>query len=273
MKKILFFLGAATLFFSCSESSEEIPADKYATLTFEDADYKSEANYLGQSNWSSLIDSPEYGGELLYNFSDDVEDYNGYSEYEWYDGGNTELYSEILESWGSTAYWNGGIAVSNYYMAITEESQAGYMNQLSLPSADASGNAGYNGSSNFGVVTNGGYLAFADGVARQITELQVCATSYWMSGALYGGYDFPALGSSDYFTITASSVDEIGSVISSTEYHLAKDGEIAEGWNTWDLSVLGEVTKVTFSSVGSIENEWGSALPHYFAIDNVVVKM
>ena len=37
------------------------------TLTFEDADYKGGTNFAGKSDWSSLIDSPQYGGSMLYH--------------------------------------------------------------------------------------------------------------------------------------------------------------------------------------------------------------
>ena len=38
-------------------------------LTFEDADYKGGTNFAGGSNWSSLIDDPQYMGPLLYGGS------------------------------------------------------------------------------------------------------------------------------------------------------------------------------------------------------------
>ncbi len=34
-------------------------------LTFEDVDYKGDANMVGERNWSSLIDSQQYGTSLL----------------------------------------------------------------------------------------------------------------------------------------------------------------------------------------------------------------
>lgn len=269
MKKVLFLLGATLLFASCSETTDEVPSTKYATLTFEDADYTAAANYQGESNWSSLIDI-EYGGDLLYALD---EYWTGYSEYAWSDANNTELASEIVYSDGGTAFWNGGIAVSNYYLAVSEDSQAGYDRQLSIPYINSNGNSGYNGSENFAVVFNGGYLYFGDDVARTIDGMFVAPTSYWMSVALYGDYSTTAMTSSDWFKITATSVDSVGSTLASTELYLAQGGEILDGWNYWDLSVLGDVTKVVFTAEGSIYNDYGSALPGYFAIDNVVVKM
>ena len=35
-------------------------------LTFEDADYKGSTNFAGGNNWTTLIDSPQYGGAMLY---------------------------------------------------------------------------------------------------------------------------------------------------------------------------------------------------------------
>ncbi len=291
MKKVFLLLSAAILAFSCTEAEEVTPDDNntedsgdnntedstiYATLTFEDADYAASINYVGESSWSSLIDSAEYGGDLLY--TDMYYDEYGYaycsSEYAWYDENNTELASEVIESWGSAAFWNGGIAVSNYYMAVSEDAQADYNNQLSVPviSGDKSG---YNGSENFAVVAGGGYLYFGDGVARQIEEAYVAITSYSMSVILYGdGWNLmEGISSTDWFKIIATSVDADGATLASTELYLAQGGEIVEGWNSWDLSSLGEVTKVIFSTDSSVTNDYGSLLPNYFAIDNVTVKM
>ena len=63
------------------------------TLTFEDEDYAgTQANYLGYYNWSSLIDSPQYGGTLLYgaNHGDTTQVYTS-TNYKWYDGEKHKL--------------------------------------------------------------------------------------------------------------------------------------------------------------------------------------
>lgn len=280
----------AILAFSCSEDEEIVTPDTevetpdenqndddqteepeviYATLTFEDEDYASDANYLGESNWSSLIDI-EYGGDLLYALD---ENWTGYSEYAWYDGGNTELASEVISAYGSSAYWNGGIALSNYYFEVSEANQATYLNQLSVPCIDSNGNSGYNGSENFAVIYQNGYLYFGDGVARTIDHLYVAPTSYWLSMATYGDYGTAAMTDEDYFKIIATSVDVEGEALATVELYLAQDGQKATDWQEWDLSSLGQVTKVIFTAEGSVVNEWGSALPGYFAIDDITVVM
>ena len=96
------------------------------TLTFEDADYRGSGNVVGEMNWSSLIDNPEYNGSLLYG--------DGASTYMWYDEGNTELVWDGFEDSGmGQAFWSGGSAISNYY--AEEFSQADYTRQLSIPLA------------------------------------------------------------------------------------------------------------------------------------------
>ena len=64
-------------------------ADDYElrVLTFEDADYKGGTNFAGGSNWSSLIDDPQYGGKLLYGSGGGVDSID--AAYKWTDTNNT----------------------------------------------------------------------------------------------------------------------------------------------------------------------------------------
>lgn len=57
-------------------------------LTFEDVDYKGDANMVGERNWSSLIDSQQYGGPLLYPKNNQL--------YNWSDANNTFLLPNFL---------------------------------------------------------------------------------------------------------------------------------------------------------------------------------
>lgn len=43
-------------------------------------------------------------------------------------------------------------------------------------------------------------------------------------------------------------------------------------WTAWDLSSLGEVVEVKFDMTGDVENEYGFAMPTYYAIDDVTVE-
>lgn len=65
MKKIFTLLAVAL--FALTAQAQEGYTYQVKTLTFEDKDYPQNApNYLDKTSWSSLIDTPQYGGELLY---------------------------------------------------------------------------------------------------------------------------------------------------------------------------------------------------------------
>ena len=72
-----------------AQAVDETPYD-LRVLTFEDADYKGGANFAGGSDWTSLIDDPQYGGPLLYGSSG--TGFTTESEaYKWTDENNTML--------------------------------------------------------------------------------------------------------------------------------------------------------------------------------------
>ena len=150
------------------------------------------------TKWSALIDSPQYGGPLLYG-----EGYGFYTEdeaYSWYDEGNTFLKSTINNAYGSWCYWSGGVAVSNYYNEVEEGT---YQNQLSV-NYNKDGNHGHNNSANFaacfGYNDGNAYstdsrplISFGDGVARVIDHLYVINTAYTLNCVLNGsGFNVPA---------------------------------------------------------------------------------
>lgn len=236
-------------------------------LTFEDADYKgTQAGY-----WTSLIDSKEYGGPLLYG------DYD-YCDYEWSDDGNTYLSSGIVETYGMKVFWNGGCAVSNY--TLTDITQGSFMTQLSVPvPADGKvGKGGHNGSDNFGICFVGtsndssASLTFADGKARTIDHMYIAVTAYTLNSLKYGdGFSQPA-GPDGWFAVTATGFDADDKQTGEVTIFLCKDGKIVDGWNRWDLSPLGEVVRAGFSCSGSDTGAWGLNTPSYFAFDDVAVR-
>ncbi len=102
--------------------------------------------------WNSLIDNPQYGGELLYK-------QEGYS---WHDE-ETDLYSIVNELWYTAAYWNGGLAVSNYY--TTDYTTAtSFMQQLTVFTEGAhSGN---------NCIVHNGYKCDMMGDARSVLQFK-----------------------------------------------------------------------------------------------------
>ena len=146
-------LAAAAAVILTASCEKHMGTTTYNTLTFEG------------SKWDALIDSPQYGGPLLYG------DMVSGVDYSWVDEGNTFLASELCETGGVAIYWNGGHAISNY---VGQEPTTDYTLQLAIPLE-----SGHDGSKNF-CVHNGftseyssvtGYFYFADGenINRTIT--------------------------------------------------------------------------------------------------------
>lgn len=152
MKK-LFTLAAfclATLALNAQESADYI----IRTLTFEDADFKGTTpTFSGGGNWSSLIDDPQYGGQLLYGSGAGVSSID--EAYKWTDENNTWLSNVLSEGYGTWCYWSGGHAISNYASADIE-TYGGYNSQLTIYKKSDNlelvrTGGGHNGSDNFAV--------------------------------------------------------------------------------------------------------------------------
>ena len=286
MKKIFTFLVAGLLAFAAQ--AQEGKTYQVKTLTFEDNDYPKDApNYLGKSTWSSLIDNPQYGGELLYGENHgDTAHVSTSVNYCWYDKGNTNLYSEIPENWGTKMYWGGGHAISNYWDGNLKDGD--YNHQLAVYVADESGNGqgghGHNGSDNFcvhfGYKDNSGYSAtnlpaiqFKDGVARVIEGMYINNTTYFVNAITNGNGLTTSLGAKEYVKVVAKGYKSDGTVDSTDTYLALGQSYFVKDWKFWELSALGAVTKVEFNVVGTSNNAYGFSQPAYFCYDDVAVRV
>lgn len=259
------------------------------TLTFEDNDYVADTvNYLGQKNWSSLIDSPQYGGELLYgeNHGDPKQEYSDVN-YRWYDKGNTGLYSELPLNWDTHMYWGGGHAISNYWDGNLQNGD--YTHQLSVfvpnTTANGRGGHGHNGSDNFcvhyGYHDNSGYSAenlpwfkFKDGGEYVIDGMWINNTTYFVNCVTNGNGLTTALGANEKVTVKAIGYDKNGNAVDSTATPLARGKNfLITDWSYWDLSKLQNVNKVEFNVEGDTNNGYGFSLPAYFCYDDVAVQI
>lgn len=248
-------------------------------LTFEDADYKGGTNYANGTNWSSLIDSAQYSGSLLYP-TDATTAYN------WYDEGNTYLKHAFADEWGDHQYWGGGHAISNYNSADFT-TYGTYEHQLTVYNAAASGLAttggGHNGSNNFaihfGYVDDSGYsgtiqqsLTFGDGVARVIDHMYVNNTTYAMNCFANGNELTENIRETDWVKLIATGHHADGTTATAELYLVNGPSNIVKDWTKWDLSGLGAVTKVEFNVTGTNDNGYGFSQPGYFAYDDVAVR-
>lgn len=200
--------------------------------------------------FSSKIDDPQYMGPQLY----------GDGTYNWTDE-KTTLSSELTDLYMDGCYWGGGVAISNYIEP--DISKGSYNNQLSVPVS--------NGSENFAVVYGDyTYVYFNDGEARTIKSMDVCPTTYLLNSETLGdGFADPLAGNPNgWFKVTVVADDDDDNFV---EFYLCKDGVVQQGWETVDLSSLGEVSMLTFYFSGSDMGSWGLNTPAYFAFDNMKI--
>lgn len=254
-------------------------------LTFEDADYKGGTNFAGKSDWSSLIDNPQYMGSMLYPGGSGTTDES--KAYTWYDAGNTELKHTLPKSWDNYCYWGGGHAVSNY-ASSDFVANGGYESQLTVYKASAKGDVrtggGHNGSNNFavhfGYKDKSGYtdsqilpsFAFGDGMARVIDHMYVNNICYALNCYLNGNDLTAKIGDDDWVKLTATGYDGEAKTGEASIYLCKGPKNIVTDWTKFDLSGLGAVTKVEFNITGSSDNGYGFSQPAYFAYDDVAVR-
>ncbi len=255
-------------------------------LTFEDSDYKGNGNFVGENDWTSLIDTDnQYSGPLLYG--DGMGYYSEEEAFQWYDEGNTELQHIMPYNYGVYCYFGGGHAVSNY-VSGDYETYGDYTNQLTVykngVSEIGTGGGGYNGSDNFavhyGYMDGSSYngteelssLSFGDGKARVIDHMYVNNTIYALNCFLGGNDLTQPLSETDNVKVIATGYHEDGTT-SQTEICLADGPEnVITEWTKWELSGLGKVTKIEFNVLGTNDNGYGFSQPGYFAYDNVAVR-
>ena len=252
-------------------------------LTFEDEDYKGEES----DYWSSLVDDRQYGGKLLYGESG-TGVYSEAEAYRWYDEGNTFLSSMLNNSWGSWAYWNGGIAVSDYVDSNLDN--VPYTDQLAVfrKGAEAGrGEGGHGASDRFAVINgvdntfaSGGtdtraVLAFGDGHARTIDHAYVAPTTYFLSNIVNGSSFCTAATEETFVDLLAEGFDAQGQKTGTATLRLVDGLHHVQGWTWFDLSALGKVSSVKFNFSVSDDQKgaYGVNTPTYVAIDDIAVRM
>ena len=256
-------------------------------LTFEDADYKGDTNFAGGTDWSSLIENPQYGGPMLYPGGSGTTDVS--KAYTWTDLNNTELTHTLPKSWDNYCYWGGGHAISHYNSSdfVTHGS---YDYQLTVYNKNASAGVdvtggGHNGSDNFavhfGYKDNSGYtdsqilpsFSFVDAVERVVDHMYVNNTTYALNCYLNGNGLTAKIGPDDWVKLTATGYNAAGEKTGDASIYLVNGPDhIITDWTKFDLSGLGKVLRVEFNITGSSDNGHGFSQPAYFAYDDVAVR-
>ena len=215
--------------------------------------------------WTALIDTKESGGKLLYG-----EDGSGYTTdegvYEWTDN-DTQLHSKLNNSYGSWAYWNGGVAVSNYHCAVADGSAD---TQLSIPS-DLNAHSGKNFLMAYGYSDNNydsrPVIDFKDGKARKVKGLWVTPSSYLLNFLAKNAT------TSTSVDVVFEGFDNNGKSTGTVKVNLQDGTTSLTTWKYADLSSLGKINtlKITYSASSDMFNEYGLNIPSYIAIDDIEI--
>ncbi len=232
-------------YFCMDDFNGEAPAEPVETLIahFEDVELNEEGIWASEEyNVQSAVESQGWSFSALTSYSEwEGTGYESWSQFRVSNSTNTEL-----------------AGLDGQYTAVPGH--------------------GYDYSDNYAVayVYGNTEVSAIDGYPREITGCYVTNNMYayasMTEGDYYAGDPFTT---GDYLVLYAIGLDEMGDSISSAEFYLAdyrSDNEeehyIVEDWRWFDLSVLGEVSKVRFDMAGSRTGEWGLNTPAYFCLDN-----
>ena len=259
IKSLAVLLAAAAFATACSDSNED--RVKVATVTFEG------------TAWT-----PYVAATTGKTYTGDVATEN----YVWQDAETSLSSTPIFTDYGYGKFFGGGWIVSSYNSK--DEAEFGdYPFDLyvyNANNADAVKGGGHNGSDNFLVGfgnvddsrDNRPTLEFADGKARTIKGCYVNSTCYILNVMRNGNPHSPALAEGDEILIHATGYDAAGAETGTASLSFATKDKMITTWTAWDLSSLGEVTKVRFSISGGPETEYGMTTPTYYAIDDITVE-
>lgn len=199
-------------------------------------------------------------------------------------------------------FWDGGFVISDWNYKSNISGTSGdwwysYLNQCSVYSGtDGAKNGGAGGSSNFAVMF--GYVdsynesfgvqlpkvEFTSG-SGVIESVEVCLNSYAYGVIEYGntfgsaGQAVPLKDINGYFKLLAYGFNGTTPTNGGdpVEIYLADYSDPSSiispiiTWTNFDLSALGNVTRVEFNFEGSDSGTYGLNTPAYVCIDNVIV--
>ncbi len=263
MKKSIFALADLAAITACSD----IDTEEGITITtgFEDA---GDSRY-----WAELIDSPQFGGSLIYS---DME-------YNW--NGNGFSHSLKKADWGNGLFgWDSGAAISNYVGNGNED----YTSQLAVRGSE--GKAGNKGSANFAVwfghdyesgassgsgsgsgSSSGNMAEFVLDREGELVDMYVCNTAYGLSSC-YDEAGNCIIQEDEQVSIVLNAVKKDGTA-ARREFLLVNGPDcIVDRWTRWDLSGMGNIVSFSFNVTGNITNDYGFAFPAYFAFDDVRIR-
>lgn len=214
--------------------------------------------------WNKLIDSPQYGGTLLYG--ENAKNYTWTDEATGLTGGITQY-----DPWGyGISYSGGGTAISNY---IDEDLQNHntYEYQLAIPFKHDGQNFAvvYCNSDTEAPAEGIPSIAFKGGAKHIIASIDICPTTYTLGVVKYGNQYAQSLAEQGdlVLTITADNDPE-----KTQRVRLARNGVLLERWLTVKFPWTDPINSLSFTMDGSDKSGSYMNTPTYFALDNICVK-
>lgn len=266
------------------KAAEVEPEEGLIILDFEDDSFKGNLDYISYKTpemtagnyWSSLIDSPQYSGPMLYPARAPEVVYG------WYDENNTNLRSHLNNVYGDGRFWNGGTVISNYTSDTFEN--ANYEHQLEAYTPQG-GNGGYKGSENFLVAYGFDDKSLYGIDSRPIIEFNeadgepqyvyITLGTYALNAVLTGDAYTPAASEGDWVDITAEGLDSSDRPINGAFSRIrVVDGpeDVVSQWTKWDLSTLGKCRKIRLNVESNMVSDYGMTFPACYLLDNFAVK-
>lgn len=251
----------------------EITKDDLYTLATCDFD-------TGETNWNALIDSNQGSGSLLYPSDGSV--------YEWVDG-NTGIYHSFNFLWGTSAYYSGGIAISNYY-SMDIPANGSYLQQLTVYGTGA--HSGNNCAVSYGyldIVSDQSwgdsrtYIFSSEGPVI-FEKMYVNTTCYLLNCCLNGNSLTAPLTPDSYVKVIATGYKDEAAFKADendnknkgnnpeVEIFIATGKGFIQTWTEFDLSKLGKVEYIRFNVAGDSDNGYGFSQPAYFAMDDITIR-
>lgn len=165
-------------------------------------------------------------------------------------------YDSTYGSWDGFAYSN-----------ITDTAGSGWASQY-----NAITGGGQGGSANYAVGYVGWTMppAMTLDVPTIVSGLYVTNNNYAYYSMLYGDAFAKQFGDYDWFLLTMTGKDATGAVTGTVEFYLAEGTNIVNSWRYVELTSLGIVKSVEFSSSSSDTGIYGMNTPAYFVIDTVI---
>ncbi len=213
--------------------------------------------------YSKMTDASTPGFLNQYSVFAPKNYWNGSDESGGFELEGVSFTNEYNPEWGS---WSG-FSYSNE----TDNETEGFGNQFSAITGE-----GVDGD-NYLIYTQGGEITFD--APYQISEFKVTNTTYAYFSMLNGDDFANQFQQDDWFLLTIYGWDEQGELLEdSVNFYLAdfqdqaaENHFILSEWSSVDLSILGEVSKLTFNLTSSDVGEWGMNTPNYFALGKLSI--